>query len=92
MGSEATIDVHMDGDGLVEGSKRSRTQGLFITKLERISEESRKGYRIAWKGVGFSHWQLHTERVMEMVEVKGGTKTDYACWESMSSPCTLSSR
>lgn len=88
LGSEATIDVHMSGDGLVEGSKRSRTQGIVITRLEKINEESRKGYRIAWKAVGFSHWQLHSERVMEMVEIEGGSKTDYVCWESMSS-CTL---
>jgi hypothetical protein len=84
VGSEVTIDVHLSGDGLVEGSKRSRTQAIVITKLERISEENKKGYRIAWKAVGFSHWQLHSERVMEMIEVEGGSKTDYVCWESMS--------
>lgn len=82
--SEATIDVHMDGDGLVEGSKKSRTQGMVVTKLERIEGGGKIGYRIAWKGVGWSHWQLRSERVMEMVEVEGegGMKTDYVCWES----------
>ncbi|KUJ16224.1 uncharacterized protein LY89DRAFT_685256 [Mollisia scopiformis] len=81
LGSEATIDVHMEGDGLVEGSTRSRTQGLVVTRLEKIGEDGRKAFRIAWKGVGYSHWQLHSERVMEMVEVEGGG-TDYVCWET----------
>lgn len=82
LGSEITIDVHLQGDGLVEGSKRTRTQNLCVTRLERIDEEKRKGYRIAWKPMGFSNWQFHSERVMEMIEVDRGTKTDYVCWES----------
>ncbi|KAF8850930.1 hypothetical protein BDZ45DRAFT_679498 [Acephala macrosclerotiorum] len=84
LGSEATIDVFMEGDGLIEGRKRSRTQGVCITRLVRIEEEGRRGYRIAWKGTGWSHWQLRSERVMEMVEVEGegGMKTDYVCWET----------
>jgi len=86
LGSEGSIDVFMEGDGLVEGRKRTRTQGLVVTRLERIKEEEgKKGFRIAWKGVGWSHWQLHSERVMEMIEVEGEggeIKTDYVCWET----------
>lgn len=42
----------------------------------------RKGWRIAWKSTGWSHWQLHSERVMEFVEIEGGKETEYACWET----------
>lgn len=34
-GSVATLDVFMGGEGLVEGRKRSRTQGIVITSLEK---------------------------------------------------------
>jgi hypothetical protein len=50
-----------------------------MTKLERL-EDGRTGYVIAWKSTGFSHWQMHSERVMEMVEKDGGT--EYTCWET----------
>lgn len=81
---ELILIHHREGDGLIGGRKRSRTQGLCITRLERITEDGKKGYRIAWKGIGWSHWQLRSERVMEMVEVdsEAGMKTDYVCWES----------
>lgn len=84
-GTEAVIDVFMSGDGLVEGRKRSRTQEIAVTHLERIDDEregvKRSGYRIAWKAVGWAHWQLHSERVMEFVQREEGG-TDYACWET----------
>jgi len=75
----------MNGDGLVDGRKRSRTQGICITLLERIDEEEKTGYRIAWKGTGWSSWQLHSERVMEFVECEmdgGFIGTEYVCWET----------
>lgn len=78
VGSIAMIEVFMNGDGLVEGKKKSRDQGIVVTKLEKLSEG--KGYRIAWKSMGYSHWQLHSERVMEFVEKDGGT--EYVCWET----------
>jgi len=40
---------------------------------------------IAWKGTGFSNWQLHSERVMEFVECQmedGDMGTSYVCWET----------
>jgi len=80
-----TIDVFMNGDGLIEGRKRSRTQGMIVTHLEPILEEGKKGYRIAWKGSGWAHWQLHSERVMEFVEVElgeGEMGTEFSCWET----------
>lgn len=65
-GSVATIDVYLNGDGLLEGRKRSRTQGVVITRVEDFDEECgegqegrdgrRKGYRIAWKSTGWAHW------------------------------------
>jgi len=85
LGTVAVVDVFMNGDGLVPGTKRSRTQGLCITRLEKIEEEGKKGYRIAWKGTGWSHWQLHSERVMEFIECEldgAGMGTDYVCWET----------
>jgi hypothetical protein len=81
----ATIDVFMSGDGLVPGRKRSRTQGVIITVLSRFNEAERKGYRIAWKSTGYSHWQLHSERVMEFGEIvldNGKIGTEYSCWET----------
>ncbi|KAH8678899.1 hypothetical protein BGZ60DRAFT_428718 [Tricladium varicosporioides] len=97
-GTVAVIDVFMNGDGLVSGTKRSRTQGVEITSLEKLVEgvegcgekrwdseysRGRKGFRIAWKSSGWSHWQLHSERVMEFLE-KGsdGMETEYFCWET----------
>jgi hypothetical protein len=85
LGSVATIDVFMSGDGLVPGRKRSRTQGVIITVLCPLNEAGKKGYRIAWKSTGYSHWQLHSERVMEFLEIaldNGMIGTEYSCWET----------
>ena len=84
-GTEAVVDIFMSGDGLVKGRRRSRTQAILITVLERIDDEKdgvkRSGYRIAWKSTGWAHWQLHSERIMEFVAREEGG-TDYACWET----------
>jgi len=80
IGSVVTIDVFMNGDGLVEGRKKSRDQDIVITAIEKLGD-GREGYRIAWKGTGWSHWQLHSERVMDFVAIEGGG-TDYTCWET----------
>lgn len=83
VGSSAVIEVFMNGDGLDSGKKKSREQGIVVTRLERLEDGSgggRTGYRIAWKSTGFSHWQLHSERVMEFVDWDGGT--EYSCWET----------
>jgi len=98
LGSEGDMTVFMNGDGLVEGSKKSREQGMIITVLEPLttplasSQDSaqnqtrKKGYRIAWKSVGYAKWQLHSERVTELVEVDEGSEgrkgTEYVCWET----------
>ncbi|KAG9236347.1 hypothetical protein BJ875DRAFT_503425 [Amylocarpus encephaloides] len=88
-GAKACIDVFLHGDGLVEGRTRSRVQDVEVTVLEALGREGgwegpgpegAKGWRIAWKSVGWSHWQLHSERVMEFREVEGGT--GYLCWET----------
>ena len=80
VGSVATIEVFMSGDGLVEGSKKSRDQGIVVTRVEKLGD-GKKGFRIAWKSTGWSQWQLHSERVMDFVEVEEGV-TEYICWES----------
>jgi hypothetical protein len=78
----------MSGDGLIEGKKRSRTQGMLVTVLEPINptpDSPKSGYRLAWKGVGYSHWQLHSERVMEFIEIElenGERGTEFSCWET----------
>jgi hypothetical protein len=88
LGTVGTIDVFMSGDGLVEGRKRSRTQGMIVTVLEPVvpsSSSSKAGYRLAWKGTGYSHWQLHSERVMEFLEISlenGELGTEFRCWET----------
>jgi hypothetical protein len=83
LGTIATIDVFMNGDGLVGGGgrKKSRDQGIVVTYLEELKEEGKNGYRIAWKSTGWAHWQLHSERVMEFVETEDGG-TEYTCWET----------
>jgi hypothetical protein len=75
----------MSGDGLIPDRKRSRTQGVIITVVSPLNEAGRKGYRIAWKSTGYSHWQLHSERVMEFLEIAlddGKIGTEYSCWET----------
>lgn len=80
VGTIAVLEVFMTGEGLVEGKKKSREQGIVVMKLEPLVG-GRKGYMIAWKSTGFSHWQLHSERVMEFAENPSGG-TDYCCWET----------
>jgi hypothetical protein len=80
VGSIVDIDVFMNGDGLVEGKKKSRNQNVVVTKIGRL-EEGRKGYTIAWISTGWSQWQLRSERVMEFVETENG-ETEYDCWET----------
>ncbi|PMD36209.1 hypothetical protein L207DRAFT_515928 [Hyaloscypha variabilis F] len=87
LGTSGSIDVFMSGDGLIPGRKRSRTQGMTVTVLEPIASTStgKNGYRLAWKGVGFSHWQLHSERVMEFLPItleNGEEGTEFSCWET----------
>jgi len=85
LGTSGSIDVFMSGDGLIPGRKRSRTQGMTVTVLEAITENGKKGYRLAWKGTGFSHWQLHSERVMEFLSItleNGEEGTEFSCWET----------
>ncbi|KAH7411097.1 hypothetical protein BKA64DRAFT_741705 [Cadophora sp. MPI-SDFR-AT-0126] len=94
LGSEGAMTVFMNGDGLVEGSKKSREQGIIITVLEPLTsplnspqnEDQKKGYRIAWKSIGYAKWQLYSERVTELVEVNEGAQgrngTEYVCWET----------
>lgn len=75
----------MSGDGLIPGRKRTRTQGIEVTVLSPIDENGKKGFRLAWKGTGFSHWQLHSERVMEFIEIdlaNGEQGTEFTCWET----------
>lgn len=85
LGTIGDIDVFMSGDGLIPGRKRSRTQGIEVTVLSPIDENEKKGFRLAWKGTGFSHWQLHSERVMEFIEIdlaNGEHGTEFTCWET----------
>jgi hypothetical protein len=85
LGTCGAIDVFMSGDGLIPGRKRSRTQGMIVTVLSPITESGKKGYRIAWKGTGYSHWQLHSERVMEFISItleNGEQGTEFSCWET----------
>ena len=79
-GSVASIDVFMNGDGLVKGRRKSREQGVIVTAIHAL-DDGRVGYRIAWKSTGWSHWQMHSERVMEFVD-DGNGGTEYACWET----------
>jgi len=83
VGTLASINVFMNGDGLVPGTKRSRTQTICVTHVERINEDRRAGYRICWKATGWSA-MLHSERVIELVEceVDGGSVTEFAVWET----------
>ncbi|KAG9242581.1 hypothetical protein BJ878DRAFT_481898 [Calycina marina] len=80
VGTKLTTEVFMSGDGLVHGRKKSREQAIVVTRIEKLAGD-RKGFLIAWKITGWSHWQLHSERVMEFVELEDRL-TEYVCWES----------
>ncbi|CZS89203.1 uncharacterized protein RAG0_00621 [Rhynchosporium agropyri] len=98
LGSRGAMSVFMSGDGLAPGArdKKTRQQVMVVTILEPLSSSSpsptspgegqkRKGLRIAWKSEGYPHWQLHTERVTDLLEVddgEGRRGTEYVCWES----------
>jgi hypothetical protein len=93
LGTIGTIDVFMSGDGLIPGRKRTRTQGMIVTVLSPLSTpDGKKGYRLAWKGTSFSHWQLHSERVMEFIEIElgegKGEGTEFSCWETFAGVLT----
>ena len=64
--------------------KKSRDQGIVVTILKTLDEleDGKVGYRIAWQSTGFSSWLLHSERVMDFVELDGGAGTEYTCWET----------
>jgi hypothetical protein len=58
---------------------------MVVTVLSPINENEKQGFRLAWKGTGFSHWQLHSERVMEFIEIElenGEHGTEFSCWET----------
>lgn len=63
---------------------------MVVTVLSPLpstsTTEGKKGYRLAWKGTGFSHWQLHSERVMEFISIDlgegKGEGTEFNCWET----------
>ena len=97
-GTTATIDVHMSGDGLTPGKKRTRTQSVFVTyidalplsssteKSDAINQENKRGYRICWKATGLGSF-LYSERVFELLECRldeagGITGTDFTCYET----------
>ncbi len=77
-GTQFTFDVHMDA--LRENSS-GRATALQVSAVERISDESRKGWRLAWTTRGMPGFVLRSERVQELVETAEG-ETDYACWET----------
>ncbi|TVY19609.1 hypothetical protein LARI1_G002565 [Lachnellula arida] len=87
VGTEADVDVFLNGDGLVSGHKRTRGALIAVTVLERYTEEKegvrRRGYRLAWKAIGWAEWQLRSERVFELVAREDGG-TDFTCWETFS--------
>ncbi|CAL3962859.1 unnamed protein product [Diplocarpon coronariae] len=88
LGTRGDMDVFMSGDGLQAGAKRTQAQGMEVSVLTAIDGkgdgDARKGFRIAWLGVGYAHWQLHTERVTELTEDEqhGVAGTRYECWET----------
>ncbi|PBP23562.1 hypothetical protein BUE80_DR005537 [Diplocarpon rosae] len=86
LGTRGDMDVFMSGDGLQAGVERSRAQGMEVSVLEAIrgDGDAKKGFRIAWVGVGYAHWQLRTERVTELTEDEqhGVVGTRYVCWET----------
>ncbi|KAG4440650.1 hypothetical protein IFR05_003848 [Cadophora sp. M221] len=102
LGSQGSMSVYMSGNGLDPAAKKSRMQEMVVTILEPLSsptspssppssqnpDKNRTGYRIAWKALGYAHWQLHSERVTELIEINDGDGeaarkgTGYTCWET----------
>ena len=57
---------------------------MEVSVLERIDEEGRKGWRVAWKqrpSLMMPSWMMHGERIQEFVEA-GEAQTEYTCWET----------
>jgi len=56
---------------------------LQISRLEEVTrDDGRKGYLVAWKGLGYPDWSLRTERVQEFIELPD-IGTEYKTWETM---------
>jgi hypothetical protein len=77
VGTVASVDFFIKGDGLVPGAKRFWRYDMEVTVLEAMEG----GYRIAWMPKDQWRWNFHSERVVELVETGNGG-TEYTCWET----------
>lgn len=60
----------------------SRDQEIVITVLDEMVDDGKgRGYRIAWKAMGFANWQMKSERVLEFRQTSNG-ETEYVTWET----------
>lgn len=58
LGSVFEMDIHMEGDGLVEGSTKSRGGKFEVSVLGEIEKEGKKGWRIGWIMRGYPYMML----------------------------------
>jgi len=86
VGTQIMFSVYMNGNGLSSDTKRGEPHKdtLELTVLEELTD-GRKGYRVAWKDIGYPGWALYVERVHEIVEKEDGT-TEYTNWETFGGP------
>jgi len=89
-GTRFTQTVYMNGRGLAPDAKvsESRPNAIRVTlvdRLEDVSDDGRKGFRISWIATNYYRWMLRCERVQEFVD-DGSGGTDYICWESFGGP------
>ncbi|KAF2186181.1 hypothetical protein K469DRAFT_542118, partial [Zopfia rhizophila CBS 207.26] len=80
-GLKFSFEVYSNPDG----DAKPRQQPLEATVLQRITEDGRTGYRVAWKMLGMPYYVLHSERVQDFIEYRteeGVIATQYRCWET----------
>lgn len=82
VGTKFTMSVNMDGRPVDESLDLNALQKTTcqVTLLEKL-EDGRKGYRVAWKALGYPYLILRSERVLELVELQDGS-TDFVTWET----------
>lgn len=79
VGTEVIFDVHMKGP-----DNPSRASAEQVTVVEEL-KDGRRGYRVAWKMMGWGDRMLRAERVNEIVEAADG-HTTYRTWETFAGP------
>ncbi|KAL2208539.1 hypothetical protein CC79DRAFT_1331706 [Sarocladium strictum] len=75
-------DVDFHFDCVMKVGDAPRKVSLRVTRLEAITQDGRKGYRVAWTMPGGRSLMMRAERVQEFVATEDGLRTEYCCYET----------